>query len=240
MTDSPPLHARLTALPLRALAAELIGTFALVFAGCGAIMVDAKTHALGHVGVAIVFGLAIMVMIYAVGHVSGAHFNPAVTFAFALTRHFPWSRVVAYWGAQLAGAALAAALLRGSLGNVADLGSTLPTGSDGRAFLWELVLSFFLMFVIMGVATDTRAVGEAAAIAIGGTVGLDALFGGPITGASMNPARSLGPALVSGELRSIWVYLVAPLVGTALAAVAYVYVRGDTPEWRPAHEEPLA
>lgn len=240
MTDSPPLHARLTALPLQALAAELIGTFALVFAGCGAIMVDAKTHALGHVGVAIVFGLAIMVMIYAVGHVSGAHFNPAVTFAFALTRHFPWTRVVAYWGAQLAGAALAAALLRGSLGNVADLGSTLPTGSDGRAFLWELVLSFFLMFVIMGVATDTRAVGEAAAIAIGGTVGLDALFGGPITGASMNPARSLGPALVSGELRSIWVYLAAPLVGTALAALAYVYVRGDTPEWRPAHEEPSA
>ena len=240
MIDSLPLHARLTGLPLRALAAELIGTFALVFAGCGAIMVDAKTHALGHAGVASVFGLVIMVMIYAVGHVSGAHFNPAVTFAFALTRHFPWTRVIAYCGAQLVGAALAAALLRGSLGTIADLGATLPTGTDGRAFLWELVLSFFLMFVIMGVATDTRAVGEAAAIAIGGTVGLDAMFGGPITGASMNPARSLGPALVSGELRSIWVYLVAPLVGAALAAVAYVYVRGDTPEWRPPHEEPTA
>ena len=240
MSDSPPLPARLTALPLRALVAEVIGTFALVFAGCGAVMVDAKTHALGHVGVAIVFGLVIMAMIYAVGHVSGAHFNPAVTFAFALTRHFPWARVVAYWCAQLAGAALAAALLRGTLGNVAALGATLPAGTDGRAFLWELVLTFFLMFVIMAVATDTRAVGEAAAIAIGGTVGLDSMFGGPITGASMNPARSLGPALVSGELRSIWLYLVAPLVGAALAAVAYVYVRGDTPEWHPPREEPSA
>jgi MIP family channel proteins len=162
----------------RALGAELIGTFALVFAGAGAIMVDAKTGQLGHVGVAISFGLVIMVMIYAVGHVSGAHFNPAVTFAFALTRHFPWPRVFGYWAAQVAGALLAAAILRGSLGNIAHVGSTLPSGSQGQSFLWELVLTFFLMFVIMAVATDTRAVGEAAAIAIGGTVGLDAMFGG--------------------------------------------------------------
>jgi aquaporin NIP len=212
---------------VRALVAESIGTFALVFAGAGAIMVDAQTHALGHVGVAIVFGLVIMAMIYAVGHVSGAHFNPAVSFAFGLTRHFPWPRVAAYWTAQAAGALAAAAILRGSLGDVAHVGATLPAGSQGQAFLWESILTFFLMFVIMSVATDARAVGEAAAIAIGGTVGLDAMFGGPVTGASMNPARSLGPALVSGDLHALWLYIAAPLVGAALGALAYQFVRGE-------------
>ncbi len=211
----------------RALVAEAIGTFALVFAGCGAIMVDAKTGALGHVGVAISFGLVIMVMIYAVGHVSGAHFNPAVSFAFALTRHFPWPRVGAYWSAQLAGALAAAAILRASLGDVANVGATLPSGSQSQSFLWELVMTFFLMFVIMAVATDARSVGEAAAIAIGGTVGLDAMFGGPISGASMNPARSLGPGIVAGDLTSIWLYIVAPLVGAALGALIYQFVRSE-------------
>ena len=218
----------------RALAAELIGTFALVFAGAGAIMVDAKTGALGHVGVAITFGLVIMAMIYAVGHVSGAHFNPAVSFAFALSRHFPWPRVAAYWAAQIAGALLAALVLRGSLGNIAHVGATLPSGSQRQSFLWEVVLTFFLMFVIMAVATDTRAVGEAAAIAVGATVGLDAMFGGPISGASMNPARSLGPALVSGDLHALWIYLLAPLLGAAVGAVAYQFVRGE--QTRPAEE----
>ena len=213
---------------LRALAAEAIGTFALVFAGAGAIMVDAKTHALGHVGVAITFGLVIMAMIYAVGHVSGAHFNAAVTFAFALSRHFPWRRACAYWGAQLLGAVVAAAVLRGSLGNVAHVGATLPSGSQAQSFLWELVLSFFLMFVITAVATDTRAVGEAAAIAIGGTIALDAMVGGPVSGASMNPARSLGPALVSGDLHALWLYLVAPVIGASLGALAYQFVRSET------------
>jgi len=210
---------------LRSLVAEAVGTFALVFAGCGAIMVDARTHALGHVGVAISFGLVIMVMIYAVGHVSGAHLNPSVTFAFALTRHFPWPRVGLYWAAQLAGGLAAALVLRASLGTVAHVGATLPSGSAGQAFLWEAVLTFLLMFVIMAVATDTRAVGEAAAIAIGGTVGLDAMFGGPITGASMNPARSLAPAIASGDYSSLWVYLAAPLVGAAVAAATYAYLR---------------
>jgi MIP family channel proteins len=212
----------------RRLAAEAIGTFALVFAGAGAVMVDAKTHQLGHVGVAIAFGLVIMAMIYAVGHVSGAHFNGAVTFAFALTRHFPWPRALAYWVAQLAGALAAAALLRGSLGNVAHIGATLPSGSEGQSFLWELVMSAFLMFVIMAVATDTRAVGEAAAIAIGGTIALDAMFGGPISGASMNPMRSTGPALVSGDLHSLWIYVLAPPLGTAVGALAYQLVRGES------------
>jgi aquaporin NIP len=214
----------------RALVAELIGTFALVFAGAGAVMVDAKTHALGHVGVAFTFGLVIMAMIYAVGHISGAHFNAAVTFAFALSRHFPWPRAIGYWCAQFGGALIAAALLRASLGNIAHVGATLPSGSQGQSFVWELVLSFFLMFVIMAVATDTRAVGEGAAIAIGGTIGLDAMFGGPISGASMNPMRSLGPALVSGELHALWLYIVAPVLGTSLGALAYQFVRGEHPE----------
>lgn len=220
----------------RPLVAELLGTFALVFAGAGAVIVDARTHSLGHVGVAISFGLVIMIMIYAVGHISGAHFNPAVSFAFALTRHFPWPRVVAYWTAQVAGALLAAALLRGSLGNVAHVGATLPSGSLGQSFLWEVVLTFFLMFVILAVATDTRSVGEAAAIAIGGTVGLDAMFGGPISGASMNPARSLGPALVSGDVHALWLYIVAPLVGAALGAFAYQFVRGEQTRTAEIHE----
>ena len=212
----------------RALVAEVIGTFALVFAGAGAIVVDAKTGALGHVGVSLVFGLVIMVMIYAVGHVSGAHFNPAVTFAFSLSRHFPWRHAAGYCAAQVTGAILAAALLRSSLGNTAYLGATLPAGSQAQSFLWEVVLTFFLMFVIMAVATDTRAFGEAAAIAVGGTVGLDALFGGPISGASMNPARSLGPALVSGNLHALWLYIVAPPLGAALGALAYGFIRSDT------------
>jgi len=210
---------------LRAAAAEAIGTFMLVFAGAGAVMVDAKTHALGHVGVAITFGLVIMAMIYAVGHVSGAHFNAAVTFAFALTRHFPWSKAAVYWGAQFLGALAAALLLRASLGNVAHVGATLPSGSQGQSFLFELVMTAFLMFVVVAVATDTRAVGEAAAIAIGATVGLDAMFDGPITGASMNPARSLGPAIAAGDFTSIWIYLIAPSVGAVVAAATYQFLR---------------
>ena len=226
--------------PARRLVAEFVGTFTLVFAGCGAIMVDSKTHALGHVGVAFTFGLVIMAMIYAVGHISGAHFNPAVTFAFSLSRHFPWSRAVGYWAAQIAGALTAAALLRGSLGDVANVGATLPSGSQGQSFSWELILTFFLMFVIMAVATDTRAVGEAAAIAIGGTVGLDAMFGGPISGASMNPARSIGPALVAGNLHALWLYIVAPLIGASLAAFIYQLIRGEPTPRRGETLEPAA
>jgi aquaporin NIP len=214
---------------VRSLVAGLIGAFALVFAGCGAIMVDAKTGQLGHIGVALSFGLVIMFGVYAVGHVSGAHFNPAVSFAFALTRQFPWRRTAAYCGAQVAGAFAAALLLRASLGDVADLGTTQPSGSQAQAFVWELILTFFLMFVIMAVATDTRAAGEAAAIAIGGTVALDALVGGPVTGASMNPARSIAPALVSGNLHAPWLYVAAPILGASLGALTYQFVRGEQP-----------
>lgn len=210
---------------MRALVAEFIGTFALVFAGCGAIMVDATTHQLGHLGVALSFGLVIMVMIYAVGHISGAHFNPAVTAGFALTRHFPVRRVPAYWAAQILGATAAALTLRAALGDAALLGTTTPAGSDGQSLVFELLMTFLLMFVIMAVATDTRAVGEAAAIAIGGTVGLDAIVGGPISGASMNPARSIGPAVASGHLEGLWIYLVAPFAGAVIAAAGYAWLR---------------
>jgi aquaporin NIP len=209
----------------RRLAAEALGTFTLVFGGAGAIMVDSKTGALGNVGVALAFGLAIMTMVYALGQVSGAHFNPAVSLAFALTRGFPGSRVPAYWAAQVSGALAAAFVLRASLGDVAEVGATEPSGSDGQAFLWEVVLTFLLMLVIAAVATDSRAVGEPAAIAIGGTVALGALVGGPVSGASMNPARSLGPAVAAGELEALWIYLAAPLLGASLGALAYRVIR---------------
>ena len=211
----------------RRLVAETLGTFALVFFGAGAIMVDAKGGELGQLGIALAFGLAITTMVYALGHISGAHFNPAVLLGFALARHFPWGRLAAYWAAQGLGALGAALLLRASLGDVADVGATQPSGSDGQAFLWEVVLTFFLMFVVMAVATDTRAVGEAAALAIGATVTLAALVGGPVSGASMNPARSLGPALAAGELGSLWIYVLAPLTGAALGALVYQLVRGE-------------
>jgi MIP family channel proteins len=215
----------------RRAAAEGLGTFALVFAGCGAIVAEAEhPGALGTVGIALVFGLVVMAMVYATGHLSGAHLNPAVTLAFALTRHFPGAETVAYVAAQAAGALLAAAALAAVWpSEPAALGATLPTVGLGSAFVYEVLLTAFLMFVIVAVATDTRAVGAAAAIAIGGTVGLDALFGGPVTGASMNPARSLGPALVSGELSDLWLYLVAPPLGAALGALAYQLVRGERP-----------
>jgi MIP family channel proteins len=220
-------------LPLRQLGpylAEMVGAFALVFAGCGAIVIDTSSHGqITHVGVAISFGLAIAVMIYAVGHISGAHLNPAVTLAFALTRHFPLTRVPLYWIAQLLGATLAALLLHGLFGDLTHLGTTLPAGSDAQSFGLEIVLTFFLMFVIMAVATDDRAVGEAAALAIGGTVLLDAMFGGPISGASMNPARSFGPALASWTWPHLWVYIAGPLIGAVLGAFGYELVRGERP-----------
>ena len=216
---------------IRRAAAEGIGVFALVFAGCGAIVTEAQhPGTLGTVGIALVFGLIIMAMIYATGHLSGAHLNPAVTTAFLVTRHLPRVDAVAYLLAQLAGALAAAALLAAIWpSDPAALGTTLPTIGVGGALAYEGVLTAFLMFVIMAVATDTRAVGAGAAIAIGGTVGLDALFGGPITGASMNPARSIGPALVSGELHDLWIYIVAPLAGAIVGALAYQLVRGEHP-----------
>lgn len=210
---------------LRRNSAELIGTYALVTAGCGAIMVDATTGELGHIGVALTFGLVIVVMIAAMGHLSGAHFNPAVTLAFALTRHFPWREVPAYIGAQLIGAIAASYSLLALFGPVANIGATLPAGSAMQSFFLEILLTAVLMFVILAVATDTRAVGELAALAIGFTVALDAMWGGPISGASMNPARSFGPALVSGLWQDHWLYWLGPIVGAVIGALLYQFVR---------------
>mgnify|MGYP000334590927 CR=1 FL=1 len=210
---------------LRRSGAEFVGTFGLVTAGCGAIMVNTQTGALTHVGIALTFGLIITVMIAATGHISGAHFNPAVTIAFAVTRHFPWREVVYYVTAQLFGAALGALTLRGLLGDVAALGMTMPASSVWQSFGLEMLLSAVLMFVIISVATDTKAVGAPAALAIGFTVALDALWGGPISGASMNPARSLGPALVAGLWEHQWIYGFAPVIGAIIGAFVYQWIR---------------
>lgn len=213
------------------LAAEYIGAFALVFAGTGAVVIDAETGGgVGHIGVGLTFGLVIMVMIYAVGHISGAHFNPAVTLGFAVGRHFSWTLVPRYWTAQVLGGVTASLLLRAMFGDIAHLGATIPRGSAQQSFVLEAVLTFLLMFVITSVATDVRAVGQAAAIAIGGTIGLEALFAGPISGASMNPARSLAPALVSWTWTDQWLYIAGPMIGAIAGVFAYRFVRGDENE----------
>jgi MIP family channel proteins len=209
--------------------AEGMATFALVFAGCGAIVTDATPGgALGAVGVAFTFGLVIMAMIYATGHLSGAHINPAITCAFTLSRHFPLRDALAYISAQFSGAVAAALLLAALWANdPAYLGATVPSVGVGSALVYEIAMTAFLMFVVMAVATDTRAVGAAAAIAVGGTVALNAFFGGPITGASMNPARSFGPALASGTWTDFWLYILGPLLGAWIGAFAYQIVRGE-------------
>lgn len=205
--------------------AETIGTFSLVLAGCGAILVEAQTQALGHVGVAGSFGLVILIMVLATGHVSGAHLNPAVTLAFLSLGKVDRSTAVGYILSQLLGATLAAAALAFLFPNAADtahLGATLPSGALAQSFVLEVLLTAMLMFVITSVATDSRAPGPlAAAAAIGGTVALGALWGGPISGASMNPARSFGPALVSQTWEFHWLYWMAPILGALLGAWAY-------------------
>ncbi|MBA2276558.1 MAG: MIP family channel protein [Chloroflexia bacterium] len=211
---------------LNRLAAEAIGTFALVFAGTSAIVADVETGALGHVGVALTFAFAVMVMVYAIGHISGCHINPAVTLGLAATGRFSPRMVPFYWGAQLIGAFVASLLVLAIHGDIADLGTNQPAGSDLQSFWLEIILTFLLVFVICGVATDDRAPVAATGLAIGGTLLLDALFGGPISGASMNPARSLAPAVVSGTWGSLWVYLTAPFIGGVLGAAAYAAIRG--------------
>jgi aquaporin NIP len=213
----------------RLLAAEAAGTFALVFFGCGAIMVDADGGGLGQAGISLAFGLVVMAMVFALVHVSGAHINPAVTFGLALRTRFPWTEVPGYWVAQLAGAVVAALALRASLGDVADLGATSPSGSDAQSIAWEVAMTAVLLFVILAVATDARASTGTSAVAIGGTIALASLVGGPISGASLNPARSVGPAVVSGSLGSLWIYLAAPIVGAALGVMSYAWVRRASP-----------
>lgn len=207
---------------------EGIGTFALVFAGTGAIVVnDVTGGVVTHVGIALTFGLVIMVMIYSVGEISGAHFNPAVTLGFWMAGTFPGRQVVLYVLSQLVGALLGSVLLRLLFPGHTTLGATVPIGSITQSFVLEVVLTFLLMFVIINVATGSKEQGIMAGAAIGATVGLAALFGGPISGASMNPARSLAPALILWQFEAQWIYLLAPCLGAGLAVLAY---RGIQPK----------
>ncbi len=209
--------------------AECLGTFALVLAGCGAIVVDqAYAGTLGHLGVSLVFGLIVMAMIYSVGNISGAHINPAVTIAFVYARRLKKELMIPYIASQLIGATVAALLLRLLFPENGTFGMTVPTITLTATFLVEVVISFLLMFVILNVSTGHKEEGVMAGVAIGGFVAIAALVAGPLTGASMNPARSFGPALVAVKLDFIWIYLLAPVIGTLLACPFCKWIQGDS------------
>jgi aquaporin Z len=210
---------------MKRLLAEALGTFCVVFAGTGAIVVNHQSGGvIGHAGIAVTFGLVVMAMILALGPISGAHMNPAVSLALALARRFPARDVPGFAIAQLAGAFAASVLLRVLFATSPTLGETLPAGPAWQSFVLEIVLTFVLMLVVFGVSTRAQrsqpAALPVAAVAVGGVVALEAMFAGPICGASMNPARSLAPAVVSGKLQSLWVYLTAPVLGAAMAVPA--------------------
>ncbi|PHS09516.1 MAG: aquaporin [Kordia sp.] len=207
---------------------ELIGTFTLVFCGCGAIVTNEFSQGtVTHSGIALTFGLVVMSLIYAFGEISGAHFNPAVTIAFTYAKKFPLKEVPKYILAQCIGAIIAAALLLLLFPENEFLGTTLPKIDVWRVFLFEVILTFFLMMVIINVSTGSKESGIMAGIAIGGVVWFEAQFAGPITGASMNPARSIGPALVSGHLEYLWLYILAPILGAILAVMSCKLVKDD-------------
>ncbi|MAP53460.1 MIP family channel protein [Altibacter sp.] len=209
--------------------AETIGTFGLVFCGTGSIVINEVTlGTVTHPGIAVTFGLIVMAMIYAFGDISGAHINPAVTIAFAYAKKFPWKDVPLYILAQLLGALLASGFILLLFPDSETLGATLPQIAVWRVFVFEILLSFFLMVVIINVSTGSKEIGVIAGIAIGGVVLLEAMFAGPITGASMNPARSIGPAVVSWNLQHLWVYIVAPVIGCLLAVVSCRLVKDDS------------
>ena len=206
--------------------AELIGTFALVFCGTGAIIVNEEIPgSVTHVGIAVTFGLIVMAMIYALGEKSGAHINPAVTIAFAVNGNFPVKEVLPYIISQLAGALAASAVLKLLFPSSVLLGATIPSGSNMQSFVMECILSFFLMLVIINVARGSKEQGLFAGIAIGSVVLLEAMFAGPVCGASMNPARSLGPAIVSGEMKQVWIYITAPVLGAITAIIIYKLIK---------------
>lgn len=214
---------------LRCILAELVGTFALTFVAAGGVVIAAITHgAISDAARYVAPGLVIMVMTYSFGNLSGAHFNPVVTLAFTLRRDFQWKRVPGYWLAQLAGAILAALLLLALFGPVKHLGATEPHSGIVQALIFEVILTFILITVILATATNHSLVGHNAAIAVGSTIALDGLFGGPISGASMNPALSLGPYFVSGQLNNAWIYVVGPLLGCLLAVGIAWLLRGRT------------
>ena len=208
--------------------AELIGTFFLVFFGCGAVILSELDNESVAAFIPIIFGGAVSIMIYATGHISGAHFNPAVTIAFWASKRLPATKIPGYIVAQVTGAILASVVHLQVWGTQHSFGVTEITTGVSTALLIEFILSFALMFVIISVATDSRAVGEMAGVAIGSTVALCAFVGGPLTGASMNPARSIGPAIVSMEFGSLWIYLTTPIVGTILGAKVYEWIRCES------------
>ncbi|KAL4627249.1 hypothetical protein ACB092_05G155000 [Castanea dentata] len=212
---------------MQKLIAEAVGTYFLIFVGCAAVVVNLdKDKVVTMPGIAIVWGLAVTVLVYSVGHISGAHFNPAVTIAFATCKRFPAKQVPAYIAAQVLGSTLASGTLRLLFqGQQNRFLGTLPAGSNMQSFVIEFIITFYLMFVISSVATDNRAIGELAGLAVGSTVLLNVMFSGPITGASMNPARSLGPAIVHSEYRGIWIYMIAPILGAISGAWVYNVIR---------------
>lgn len=213
---------------MRKYAAEFMGTFALVFCGTGAIVIDQQSKGeVTHVGIAITFGLIVMAMIYALGDISGAHINPAVTIAFMLAKKFQPKQVLPYIISQLAGAFVASFTLHYLFPTNQILGATLPRGSNLQSFILEFILSFFLMLVIINVSTGSKEQGMFAGLAIGSTVLLEAMFAGPICGASMNPARSIAPAFVSGNTEHLWVYILAPVFGAAFAILVWKFIHHD-------------
>jgi aquaporin NIP len=210
------------------LAAEFVGTFMLVFAGTGAIIInDLRGGIITHIGVAITFGLIVLTMIYTVGDISGAHLNPAVTFGFYLARQFKGRNVLPYISSQLLGAMIASLFLKLMFAQHQTLGATQPSGSVVQSFVMEILLSWILMFVILCVSTGAKEKGVTAGIAVGATVALAALFAGPISGASMNPARSMAPALLSAHFENLWIYLIAPFIGATLAVPLCRGVQAD-------------
>ena len=224
---------------MRKLLSEFIGTFALVFAGTGAIVINhASGGAITHPGIALTFGLIVLAMIYTFGDVSGAHFNPAVTTAFAAARRLPWREVPGYIAAQVLGAFAASGLLRFLFPADDKLGATLPAGPAMQSFILEVVLTFLLMLVILSVSTGSKEKGITAGIAIGAVIALEAMFAGPISGASMNPARSIAPAVVSGHLEHLWLYLAGPLLGALLATPTCALIRGPSCCTDTSNEQP--
>jgi aquaporin NIP len=205
---------------------EFIGTFSMVFCGTGAMTINEVTGGqIGHVGIAITWGLIVMAMIYALGEISGAHFNPAVTISFAYAKKFPWKEVPKYISAQVLGALLASGILLILFPASEYLGATIPTVAIWRAFILEFLLTYFLMLVIITVSTGSKEIGVVAGMAIGSVVLLEAMFAGPITNASMNPARSIAPALMSGNLEHLWMYITAPILGAIFAVITGGYLR---------------
>jgi aquaporin NIP len=208
--------------------AEALGTFALVFCGTGAIVINQESAGvITHPGVAFTFGLIVMVMIYALGPVSGAHLNPAVTIAFTIAKRFPLNQVLPYILSQAVGAFTASVTLRFLFVKNEFLGATMPAGTELQSFILEVILTFFLMLVIINVASGSKEQGMFAGLAIGSTVLLEAMFAGPICGASMNPIRSISPAVVSGHIEHLWIYIVAPVVGASLAILAWKLIKTD-------------